>query len=94
MFGSLIASLDNPKIAAALIEAVGIEGLAERLEQAAAAEGMQPAAYLAAVVRAFMETASDDHFVQLIGIMNRAEDPGFAVIRAILHKVLSETRAA
>ncbi|MBB3289101.1 MULTISPECIES: hypothetical protein [unclassified Rhizobium] len=90
MLGSLIASLDNPQTAAALIGAVGMEGLATRVEKAAADEAMEPAAYLAAVVRSFMETASDDHFVQLVGIMNRADDPGFAAIRAILHKVLPE----
>lgn len=91
MLGSLIASLDNPQTASALIEAVGMEGLAERVKKAAAAEAMDPAAYLAAIVRSFMETASDDHFVQLIGIMNRAEDPGLAAVRAILHKALPET---
>ncbi|AYG63622.1 hypothetical protein QD460_25680 [Rhizobium jaguaris] len=94
MLGSLIASLDNPQTAAAVIGAVGMEGLAERVEKAAAAEAMEPAAYLAAVVRSFMETASDDHFVQLIGIMNRAEDPSLAAVRAILHKVLPETSEA
>ncbi|MBB5575468.1 hypothetical protein [Rhizobium paranaense] len=90
MFGTLIASLDNPETAAALMDALGMEGLAERLEMAAAAEGIEPAAYLAITVRSFMETASDDHFVQLIGIMNSAKDPGLAAIRAILAKALPE----
>jgi hypothetical protein len=90
MFGALIASLDNPQTAAALIGALGMEGLAERLEKAAATEGMQPTDYLATVIRSFLEMASDDHFVQLIGIMNRAEDPGLAAVRAILQKALPE----
>ena len=91
MFGTLLASLDNPQTATALINALGMEGLADRLEKAAAADAAEPATYLATIVRSFMETASDDHFVQLMSIMNRAEDPGLAAVRAILTKVLPET---
>lgn len=90
MFGALLASLDNPRTVERLIDALGVEGLAERLENAAAAEAMEPASHFATIVRSFMETASDDHFVQLIGIMNRSEDPGLAAVRAILNKVLPE----
>lgn len=90
MFGTLLASLDNPQTAAALVAALGMEGLADRLERAAAADGTEPATYLATIVRSFMETASDDQFVQLMSIMNRAEDPGLAAVRAILQKVLPE----
>jgi len=90
VFGTLLASLDNPQTVERLIDALGVEGLAKRLENAAAAEAMEPADYFAAIVRSFMETASDDHFVQLIGIMNRSEDPGLAAVRAILNKVLPE----
>ncbi|WFU04920.1 hypothetical protein QA648_29655 (plasmid) [Rhizobium sp. CB3171] len=88
MFGTLIASLDNPQTAATVIETLGMEGLADRLKEAASLEAVEPAAYLAMVVRSFMETASDDHFVQLIGIMNRAEDPGLSALRTILEKAL------
>lgn len=94
MLGAFIESLDDPQTAATLIETLGMDGLAQRVGTAAAAETMEPAAYLAMVVRSFMETASDDHFVQLIGIMNRAEDPGLAAVRAILHKALPETKEA
>lgn len=90
MFGALLASLDNPRTVERLIDALGMEGLLKRLENAAALEAMEPANYFATIIRSFMEAASDDHFVQLIGIMNRCEDPGLAAVRAILNKVLPE----
>jgi len=90
MFGALIASLDNPQVMTALITALGMEGLDERLEKAAAAEAMDPPDYLATVIRSFLEMASDDDFVQLVGIMNRAEDPGLAAVRSILRKTVLE----
>ena len=46
---------------------------------------------MASALRYFMETASEDYWVQLIGIMSRAEDPGLAAIRAILTKALPDT---
>ncbi|MBB3407105.1 hypothetical protein FHT87_001005 [Rhizobium sp. BK316] len=90
MFGALIASLDNPEVMTALIGMLGMEGLDERLEKAAAAEAMNPPDYLATVVRSFLEMASDDDFVQLVGVMNRAEDPGLAAVRSILRKTVLE----
>jgi hypothetical protein len=35
-----------------------------------------------------LETASDDHWLQLVGIMNRAPDPGLAAVRAIPARAL------
>ncbi|PRD41864.1 hypothetical protein C5748_19625 [Phyllobacterium phragmitis] len=93
MLGSLIASLEQSETATALIATLGVDGLAQRVEQAAAAATMESADYLSMTVLSFMETASDEHFVQLVGIMNQAEDPGLAAIRAILMKALPEARA-
>lgn len=90
MFGALIASLDNPQAMTALIGALDMEGLDERLEKAAAAEAMEAHDYLATIVRSFLEMASDDDFVQLVGVMNRADDPGLAAVRAILRKTVLE----
>jgi hypothetical protein len=45
-------------------------------------------------VRSFVETASDDLWTQLVGIMNRAEDPGLAAMRAILVKAFPPAKEA
>jgi hypothetical protein len=90
MLGALIESLDRPEVAERLLDALQAPALSQRLEQTAAREAAPIGQILAWTVRSFVETASEDHWVQLIGIMNRAEDPGVAAIGAILHKALPE----
>ncbi len=94
MFGLLIDRLDDPKVAEGLLGALGEPSLLERLVAAAAATNRQPADILAATVRGFLDGASDDHWLQLIGLMNRAEDPGLAALRAILKAALPTTQGS
>lgn len=94
MLGNLIASLDDPKAAMAVIAAMDEPALAARLTAAADASGCSPADIVGSAVRNFVDTASDDLWTQLIGIMNRAQDPGLAAMRAILEKALPGTREA
>ncbi|MFI5014236.1 MAG: hypothetical protein ACHQAY_18005 [Hyphomicrobiales bacterium] len=91
MLGTLIDSLDDPDVAAGVVEALDEPILARRLDAVAETQGLPVADLMASTVRSFMETASDDLFVQLMGIMSRAEDPGLAALRAILLKALPET---
>ena len=90
MLGSLVASLDDPIVAMNLAAALDEPALFARLAAVADAAGLLPADLMASAVRNFLETAANDHWVQLIGIMNRAEDPGLAALRAILTKALPE----
>ena len=88
MLGKLIDTLDDPNVAGRLVAALDSPSLLDRLMAAAQAADQTPADYLASSVRNFLEIASDDHWVQLVGIMSRADDPGLAVVRAILDKVV------
>ncbi|MHB8885592.1 MAG: hypothetical protein ACYC5H_11040 [Methylovirgula sp.] len=90
MLGKLIESLDDPKVALGLIATLDDSTLSERLAVAAKSAGRPQSDIVAATVRGFLESASDDHWLQLIGVMNRAEDPGLAAMRAILAKALPE----
>lgn len=90
MLGRLIDSLDDPKVALGLVEALGDPALSERLTAAAQAANRPAAEIMSSTVRGFLDTASDDHYVQLVGIMSRAEDPGLAALRAILVSALPE----
>ena len=90
MLGRLIESLDHPQVALSLIAALDDSALSERLAVAAGAASRPQSDIVAAAVRGFIDSASDDHWLQLIGIMNRAEDPGLAAMRAILAKTLPE----
>jgi hypothetical protein len=86
MLGRLIAALDDPQVAAGLVAALDDPRLRSRMAAAARAAGQPETALVASAVRSFLDTASDDLWTQLIGIMNRAEDPGLAAMRAILLK--------
>jgi hypothetical protein len=88
MLGNLIATLDNPAVTDQLIAALDDPIIAQRLASAARSAARPACEIAAETVRGFLATASDDHWVQLIGIMNRAEDPGLAAMRAILTTAL------
>lgn len=94
MLGRLIASLDDPAFALGVVEALEQPALTGRLAAAAEATGRAPAELVASAVRGFVDTASDDHWLQLVGIMNRAEDPTLAAMRAILEKALPKGQGA
>jgi hypothetical protein len=88
MLGKLIDDLDDPNVVLDLVAALEAPDLLTRIGRAADAEGLTPSAYLAASVRTFVDEASDDTWLQLIGIMNRSGDPSLAAMRAILEAVL------
>ena len=88
MLGKLIDDLDDPNVVLDLVAALDAPDLLTRTGRAADAEGLTPSTYLATSVRAFVDEASDETWLQLVGIMNRAEDPSLAAMRAILEAVL------
>ncbi|HML27297.1 MAG TPA: hypothetical protein PKE16_00370 [Hyphomicrobium sp.] len=90
MLGQLLNALDDPKVAIGVLAALNQPSLSERITAIAGATGCAPADVIASTVRGFLDTASDDHWLQLVGIMNRAEDPGLSAVRAILNKALPE----
>lgn len=90
MLGQWLQTLDNPHIASGILASLDDPALARRLGAAAEARHRPPADVMASTVHGFLDTASDDHWVQLIGIMNRAGDPGLAAIRTILDKCLPQ----
>lgn len=94
MLGNLIASLEDPRVAMGLVAAFDEPVLLTRLAAAADASGRLPAEIVGSAVRNFLDTATDDHWTQLIGLMNRAEDPGLAAMRAILEKSLPAVKAS
>lgn len=92
MLGQLIEALDDPKVALDLVAAIDDPALLARLAAVADAERRAPAEIVASTVRGFLDSACDDHWLQLMGIMNRAENPGLSAVRAILVKALPDGR--
>lgn len=93
MFGELIAHLDQPEIAAELLATLDDATLEATIRSYAAANDMAVADCLAGVVRSFLDQADDDTWLQLVGIMGRAEDPGLAALRAILRHCVDDLKA-
>ena len=93
MLGDLIAKLDRPGVAAAVLTTLD-PVIAGQIEKRAAAEAMPVADFVAGAVRDFVERADDDLWFQLITVMRKAEDPGVAAIHAILQWVVGKNHTA
>ena len=61
MLGDLIANLDRPRVAVAVLDPI----LAAQIAKRAAAEAMTPADFVTGAVRNFVERADDDLWFQL-----------------------------
>jgi hypothetical protein len=88
MLGDVVANLDRPGVAVAVLDMLD-PALAAQIEKRAAAEAMTPAEFVTGAVRDFVERAGDDLWFQLLTVMRRAEDPGIAAIHAILQWVVT-----
>jgi hypothetical protein len=86
VLGNLIQSLDDPAVVSRLVSTLDDPALLGRMTAIASDCGQSQTELVASAVRSFIDTASDDLWTQLVGIMNRAEDPGLAAMRAILMK--------
>ena len=86
MLGDLIANLDRPGVAVAVLRTLD-PIVASRIEKRAATEAMTPADFVTGAVRDFVERADDDLWFQLLTVMRKAEDPGLEAIHAILQWV-------
>jgi hypothetical protein len=89
MLGDLIANLDRPGVAAAVLTTLD-PTLAARIEQRAAAASMTAADFTAGAVREFVDRADDELWLQLLTVMRKAEDPGLAAIQTILQWVAAD----
>jgi hypothetical protein len=86
MLGDLIANLDRPGVAAAVLTTLD-PAVAAQIERRATAEAMAVADFAAGAVRNFVERADDELWFQLLTVMRKAENPGIAAIQSILRWV-------
>ena len=89
MLGNLIANLDRPNVAAAVLTTLD-PIVATRIEQRAGAAAMTVADFAAGAVRDLVKSADDERWFQLLTIMRKAENPGVAAIHAILGWVAAD----
>jgi hypothetical protein len=93
MLGDLLELIDQPgAVEAALVEAGDLALLAV-LADAAAALDLSTGAFAALAVRRFVERAEDEEWLELVGAIGRAADPGLAALRAIMRRAAADARA-
>jgi hypothetical protein len=92
MLGELIAKLDRPGTAMAVLSSLDAS-LAEEIARRAAAVSMTTADFAAGAVREFVERGDDDLWFQLLTVIRRAEDPSLEAIRTILQWVVAADKA-
>ena len=76
MLGDILARLTDETTAVETILGAGDLTLLTVVKERAAAEGLDLAACVTQTVRRYTHEASDEEWVTLIGLMNRANDPG------------------
>ncbi len=76
MLGDILARLTDETAAVETILGAGDLSLLTVVKERAAAEGIDLAACVTQTVQRYTHEASDEEWVTLIGLMNRANDPG------------------
>ena len=90
MLGDLIAQLDQPDVAAKVLETLDPD-LQAQLAKRAEAASMSLADFAAGAVRDFAERADDDLWFQLVTIMRKTADPGPVAVQTILEWVVTKS---
>lgn len=83
MFGELIAKLDQPAVAAAVLETLDPVVMAE-VKRRASAASMTVTDFVSGAVHEFIERGNDDQWFQLLTVLRKSDDPGLAAVQTIL----------
>ena len=81
MLGDILARLTDETTAVETILAAGDLTLLTVVKERAAAEGLDLAACVTQTVQRYTHEASDEEWVTLLGLMNRANDPGAVCLK-------------
>jgi hypothetical protein len=85
LLGTLLARLETPAYATALLEGSGDLVLLARIEATSAAHDERPGEYAANAVARFSQGASDEDWLALMTALERAQEPAATCLR---HMVL------
>jgi hypothetical protein len=87
MLGDILARLTDETTAVETILGAGDLALLTVARERAAAEGLGLAACVTQTVQRYTHEASDEEWVTLLGLMNRADDPGAVCLRRAFERV-------
>jgi len=88
LFGTLLEKLSDEAFAVETVISLGDLGLLVRVEKIATDNGIRIGEAITQTVHTFTAKADADHWVQLMGTINRAEDPGGAALKQMLEIAL------
>lgn len=94
LLGDVIARLEDETIAAETLMRLGDLGLIAEMSARATDVGLSLGGYATWAVRHYADTAPDDEWTQLIGVLGRADDPGAACLKRAFVYVLATVEAA
>jgi hypothetical protein len=89
MLGDLIATLDRPEVVETVLASLAAP-IRQRLEVRAEDAQMSVPDFAAGAVRAFVESADDDLWFQLLTLIRQAEEPGLVAVQTILRWVTEQ----
>jgi len=81
LLGDLLGRFRDDASAAEALLALGDLRLVAAVRGHAAAEGLEPGAFVARAVRRYAEGASDDEWITLLGTLARSADPALTFIK-------------
>jgi hypothetical protein len=92
--GTLISNLESESHAGAALHALGDLVLFARVQETGAEHDEEPGEYVANGARRFAARASDEDWLALMNAIERADDPGQAVLERIVRWSLDKDAAA
>jgi hypothetical protein len=90
MLGDILARLTDDTTTVETILAAGDLTLLTAVKERAAAEGIDLAACVTQTVQRYTHEASDEEWVTLLGLMNRADDPGAVCLKRAFEQAQHE----
>ena len=86
LLGDVIARFDGGAFANEMLFALGDLALTAQVVASAAENNISPGEFAAQSVGQFVNGASDDEWLTLIGLMSRADNPGQVFLQRVLSK--------
>ena len=88
LLGDLIANFEDPALASEALRQLDDLSLTAGIVAAAASENVTPGEFAMQSVGQFVNGASNEEWLTLIGLMARADNPGQVFLRRILSDAL------
>lgn len=94
LLGDVIAKLEDPALASKTLVALGDLALTAQVFAAASESNLSPGDFAAQSVGRFVDGASDEEWLTLIGLMSKADNPGQVFLNRVLANAIRPAQAS